>query len=157
MDLLWGGLLNSSRLVFDTGVKFRSGSNSNLDAVIEATNGLFCRSIADSTVYVDVRAKSFTTTSSRRYKENIQFMTEDEASKILKIEPVTFDYINKENGTDCRGVIAEDVYDIIPSVVCLDEDGNPDSVDYSKFVPYLIKMIQMQQEQINTLLQERKE
>lgn len=57
------------------------------------------------------------------------------------------------------GVIAEDVNKIISSVVTIpknyDENDpsldNVPSVDYSKFVPYFIKMIQIQQKEIDNL------
>ena len=42
-------------------------------------------------------------------------MTEEEAKKLLLLNPVTYDYINKDNGTDCKGLIAEDTVKIIPS------------------------------------------
>lgn len=113
-----------------------------------STNGVICRNDADS-AYVAISASAFTVSSSRRYKENIEPMSKEEAEKIFDVEPVTFDYIDGEKG--CRGVIAEDVYGKIPSVVMLDNEGNPDSVDYSKFVPYLIKMIQMQEKHIQDL------
>lgn len=106
--------------------------------------------------YAPIEALAFNTPSSRRYKKNIQEMTEEEANKLLEITSVTFDYIKGNDGNK-RGVIAEDVYPIIPSVVSLNEDGEPEAVDYSKFVPYLIKIVQIQQKQINQLLQERKE
>lgn len=95
--------------------------------------------------------------SSKRYKTNIKDLTEEEAKKILDVDVVSFDYLDSvpnSNRLNKRGVIAEQVLPIIPSVVKFKEiDGEnlPDSVDYSKFVPYLIKMIQIQQEEIEKL------
>ena len=77
-------------------------------------------------------------------------MTEKEALKLLNLRPVTYDY--KNGITDARGLIAEEVADagmIYP--VQFDENGAPDALDYSKFVPYIIKLIQFQQEQITQL------
>ena len=110
--------------------------------------------------YMNIYAAAFQTASSRRYKENIQDLEDNEVRKILDVNVVTFDY-KKDCGIaeDSKrhnkvGVIAEDVVDICPEVVAFkDIDGEmlPDSVDYSKFVPKLIKMIQIQEERINEL------
>ena len=50
------------------------------------------------------------------------------------------------------GVIAEDVLEILPGVVTTTQiEGNivADSVDYSKFVPYLIKKVQLLEKKIS--------
>ena len=83
-------------------------------------------------------------------------MTEEEANKILKLRPVTFDY-DENHGSikDQRGLIAEEVIEHIPFMVQTTEDENgnqiPENVDYSKSTPYLIKKVQMQEEEINKL------
>lgn len=104
--------------------------------------------------------------SSARVKENIHDMTEEEALKILDVSVVKFDYKEEfEDGKlDQSGVIAEEVLEIIPEVVTLhpnydetkaiDPAINPSpTVDYGKFAPYLIKMVQMQQQKIEELEQ----
>lgn len=103
----------------------------------------------------------YTGTSSRRFKRNVHSMTEERAKRILKIRPVTFDWIDKQPFTtrqcDNAGVIAEEVSQVIPDVVVFepyDEDPNvmiERSVEYSRFTPYLIKMVQIQQKQIDDL------
>lgn len=105
-------------------------------------------------------------TSSYRVKENIRDMTDEEALKILDVSVVKFDYKEEygDEGLDQSGVIAEEVIDIIPEVVniskyydetkAIDPASNPSpTVDYGKFAPYLIKMIQIQQEKIEALEQ----
>lgn len=115
--------------------------------------------------YQPVKASAFTVSSSKLVKENIEDITEDEAKKILDIDVVSFDYKDNFGGEKNQfGVIAEDVLDVIPFVVSVPDDYDSEnfdeskgidqpipSVDYSKFVPYLIKMIQLQQEEINQL------
>lgn len=103
-------------------------------------------------------AGGFFTGSSRRYKENISNMTNDMAKKILKVNVVTFDYKKNVMIESQRyghsGVLAEPTDEIIPEVVMHREiDGNiaPDGVDYAKFTPYLIKMVQIQQDEIDAL------
>ena len=102
-----------------------------------------------------------TGTSSRRFKHNIQSMTEERAKKILQIRPVTFDWNDGQVITtqkcDNAGVIAEEVSQIIPDVVVFEQyDNDPNTrierrVEYERFTPYLIKMVQIQQKQIDTM------
>ena len=112
-----------------------------------------------------IKASAFNQTSSMKIKENIVDITEEEASKILDVNVVSFDYKENFGGMkDNYGVIAEQVVDVIPYAVSIPEGYNESefdegkginqpipSVDYSKFVPYLIKMIQIQQKQIEEL------
>ena len=102
------------------------------------------------------RAGSFSTQSSIHAKENIQDITVEDSKKLLQLRPVTFNY--KNGGlTDQAGLIAEEVYLVMPKMVIGDINYNPEepwntpSIDYSKFVPYLIKMIQEQQKEIDEL------
>lgn len=114
----------------------------------------------ESGAYKPMYASVFNMTSSRKVKENIADITEEEAKKLLDINVVSFDYIEKIGGAKNQyGVIAEDVYEQIPYVVTMPEDYDESSddithvpaVDYSRFVPYLIKMVQMQQKEIEEL------
>ena len=98
-------------------------------------------------------------------KENIINMSEEEAKKILLLNPVDFDYIKEFGGEkNQRGLIAEDVLNIIPSCVTVPDGYSEEefdaskgiknkvlAIDYSKLVPYLIKMVQIQQEEIEKL------
>lgn len=133
---------------------------------IGASNRVQIRDLDDSE-WRSIAALSFDTQSSRRYKENITTISNEDALKILDINVVKYDY-KKGVVSDDRdrfnrhGVIAEDVDEIIPEVVHwakpysanMDFDKVeevPDTVDYSRFVPYLIRMVQIQQEEINEL------
>ena len=118
--------------------------------------------------YSPVLASSYNLPSSRLIKENISTMSHAEAQKILDINVVDFDYKEQFGGTKGQhGVIAEDAINIIPSCVVVPEGYSEEefdlekgiqnkilSVDYSKFVPYLIKMVQMQQDKINAQQQQ---
>lgn len=109
------------------------------------------------------------TSSSRRIKENIRKMKEEEAQKILDIDVVKFDYKGVWCGGEKNrsGFIAEDVMGILPETVHTFEDYDPNlpvdeeynfppEMDYQRFTPYLVKMIQIQQKQINELKAEIK-
>ena len=115
--------------------------------------------------YKSVHGLSFVQLSSDKVKENIVDITDEEALKILNVDVVSFDYKEKFGGQKNNyGVIAEEVVDIIPYAVDVpdnykeeefDEEKGVEqpilSVDYSRFVPYLIKMIQIQQKEIEEL------
>jgi hypothetical protein len=127
-------------------------------------NSVQCRNFGDSN-WVPCAGLRFDNKSSRRYKTNIIDFEEKDAKKLLSIKVVHYDYSDevtkdKNNKYNQSGVIAEDVVSIIPEVVGYaipygheDEfdEPVPDTVDYSKFVPYLIKMVQMQQKEIDQL------
>lgn len=104
--------------------------------------------------------------SSIKYKENIKDLTKDVAEKILDINTVTFDYKKEYNNgkKNCIGVIAEDVEKVIPEAVKKDmirpssdkDEEELITIDYTRFIPYLIKMVQIQEERINELEEEIK-
>lgn len=128
-----------------------SYSNSNSKVFINNQNGA-----------VDVQALSFTPTSSRVVKENIEDIPEEEALKILELRPVDFDY--KTNGKHSHGLIAEEVLEVFPDVVSVPVDwdeekydggSNVPGVNYTALIPFLIKMIQMQQKEIDELKGEK--
>lgn len=102
-----------------------------------------------------IYASTFSQQSSQRYKENIEDMSEEFARNLLKIRMVRFDYKNKleygDMANGCSGVIAEEVAEVQQWGVVKDAEGVVDGVDYSKFVPQLIKLCQMQQREIDAL------
>lgn len=96
------------------------------------------------------------TGSSIAYKTNVQNMG-DALSILGQLRPVSFDYKDSvsytaENGGKFDyGLIAEEVNNVVPTAVSHDEDGTIVGLDYSAFVPFLIKGVQEQQAQINNL------
>lgn len=125
---------------------------------VECTN-------TNRTAYMPVHGLSFTNPSSRLVKENIQDMSEEEARKILSVRIVDFDYKETFGGQkDQEGVIAEELLELFPHAVTVPDgydETNFDeskglenqimSVDYAKLVSPLIKLVQMQQSQIDIL------
>lgn len=98
--------------------------------------------------------------SSYLIKENIKDFSVLEAQKLLKVRAVSFDFKENWGEKNQYGVIAEEVEKIIPNVVLSYGPNNtdinadnfhPKEVSYIKFIPYLIKMIQIQQEEIDQL------
>lgn len=104
-----------------------------------------------SYTYAPMYASAFNNKSSKRYKDHKGYITDEQAKVILDLNPVIYDYKNKDNGTDCEGLYAEDVYKLIPYSVTLNENNEPDSIDYSRLVPRMIKMIQILENEIEEL------
>ena len=88
-------------------------------------------------------------TSSRKTKENIKPM--EDARKILELEAVSFDFKEKDLGTDRRGFIAEDVAEILPNLVKPETEKAPAALDYIGMIPYLQAVIKEQDERIKAL------
>ena len=130
------------------------GGNASGDIVFRV--GTATSKIFRMTTTGQLYAAAFTQQSSRRYKQNIVGLTDDDALKLLRLRPVKYDYINTQNGVGCYGLIAEEVNEVMTYPVAYDADGNPDGLDYSKFVPYLIKLAQLHQTRISGLEQENR-
>jgi len=95
--------------------------------------------------YIPITASAFVVASSKRYKDHVEYMTEEDANKLLNLEVAKFDYKNGEKGQ--YGLYAEDTVDLIPTCVHI-KDEQVEGIDYSKLVPFLIKKLQMQERDI---------
>jgi hypothetical protein len=86
--------------------------------------------IADAVpVLIDSAGQLGTTSSSRRFKNDIQPM--DKASDaLLALKPVTFHYKSDASGTPQFGLIAEEVAKVNPDLVVCDEKGEIYTVRY---------------------------
>ena len=92
-------------------------------------------------------------------------MTEEDGQKILDLNPVHFDFKELFGGKkDNIGLIAEEALEVIPEIVNVPEDYDESefdeskglnnkllTVDYVKLTPYLVKLCQNQQKQIDEL------
>jgi hypothetical protein len=88
-------------------------------------------------------------TSSRKVKENIKPI--EDAKKILDLNAVSFDYKNKEQGTNKRGFIAEDVAEVLPNLVTPETEETPATLDYIGMIPYLQDVLKAQAAEIKEL------
>jgi hypothetical protein len=70
---------------------------------------------------------------------------------IGQLNPVAYNW--KESGQADEGLIAQEIEELVPNAVNQDEDGYY-QMDYSKLVVHLIKAVQEQQEQIESLTSE---
>ena len=83
-----------------------------------------------------------------RLKKNIEPLTNG-LDKILKLNPVTFDWI--ENEREDIGLIAEQVNEIYPEFVGRNPAGEIQGIKYSKLTTILIKSIQELKEEVEIL------
>lgn len=152
---------NGGALVGTRAKHFSANDTTYADGAIQTThNGGYlnlqadaqiqCRNYND-TAWVPIAASGYPNQSSRKYKKNIQDISEEQARSLLDYRVVTYDYIEESSGKNCMGLIAEEVADICEWPVFRNSDGEPDGLDYSRFVPQLIRMVQLQQEEINSL------
>ncbi|MEK9131360.1 MAG: tail fiber domain-containing protein [Patescibacteria group bacterium] len=126
-----------------------SGTVGFSSSLTSATTGNY---LCINTTTYQVTSGTTCSASSERFKENIQTLSYG-LEAVKKLQPVTFTY-KKEfdpNPAVRVGFIAEQVREVIPELVPLDKDGNPEAVDYAKFVAVLTKAIQEQQVQIDAL------
>ena len=101
-----------------------------------------------------------TSSSSRRYKHDIKPIENDELDphKILRIEVVQFkynaDYLAEDDqrqGLDVPGFIAEQVADVYPIAANNNDDGIVEDWNHRFLIPPMLKLIQEQHEEIETL------
>ena len=96
--------------------------------------------------------------SSKRYKKHVKNMTSGEAKRLLDIPVVWFEYNegylapgDRFDGKPLPGFYAEDVYDAFPEGAMLNESGQIEDWNYRTMIPAMMKLIQDQQETINSL------
>ncbi len=110
-----------------------------------------------------VNAYALNNISDERVKQNIQRITEPALDRVMKLNPVTYNYvrINYEPGTKLEiskeaypqkqwGFLAQEVYRLFPEAVSKPADESKDlwAIDYSKLTVALTKAMQEQQVQI---------
>lgn len=88
--------------------------------------------------------------SSRKYKENIKDMA-GVSSDIYKLRPVTFTLKDNEDQSTQFGLIAEEVYEVMPDLVVLDKEGDPQTVQYHELPAILLNEIQKLNKRIAAL------
>jgi hypothetical protein len=108
-----------------------------MNGVAGESNACYIASIFGQTsaagipVLINSNNKLGTTTSSKRFKQDIKPMNRS-SEAILGLKPVTFRYkkdIDPE-GTEQFGLVAEDVEKIDPDLVVKDKEGKPYTVRY---------------------------
>jgi len=93
-------------------------------------------------------AATLVETSSIAFKENV-LPIENALDLISQLVGVTYD--RKDHVRHEAGLIAEEVYKIVPTLVSLDENGNPYGIQYTKITAYLIESIKTLKNEIAKL------
>ena len=112
---------------------------------------------ATGVVWSSSNSRFYLTTSTERHKDNITpIPTADYLSKILELEPVTFNY--KPEYTDnpdqlISGLIAEKVAAIpeFATTVNLDKDGQPESISYDRLAVFFIPALKQINDRLTQL------
>lgn len=105
---------------------------------------------SDGTGYL--QASAWTYGSDRRMKENIAPVSSG-LDKIMKLNPVSFDYINGVKNN--LGFIAQDVQPVIPEAISVtDTKTGMLGLKTDFIIPYLVKGMQEQQKEIEQLKKE---
>jgi hypothetical protein len=135
---------NNVALGFNAGSFQTTGSDNvyigaNMFGVAGESNACYIKSIFGQTtasgvpVFINSNNKLGTTTSSKRFKEDIKPM--DKASEALfALNPVAFRYKKEVDATATPqlGLVAEDVEKVNPDLVVRDQEGKPYSVRYDQ-------------------------
>ena len=101
---------------------------------------------------------AYLSSSSKRYKNHVSDMSDEEALKILDIPVIKFKYkdgylfptdflVDKE----IPGFYAEDVEEVNPILCQYNEDGSVEDWNYRTMIPYMLKTMQIQQKRIDDL------
>lgn len=101
-------------------------------------------------VLIDSAGQLGTVSSSIRYKENVKDMA-DFSSPVLNLRPVMFDFIGKPDHKNQIGLIAEEVLEVMPSLVAYNQDGEVESVKYHDLPVLLLNEIQKAVKRIEVL------
>lgn len=92
---------------------------------------------------------TITENSSIAYKENVNPIM-DALDKILMLNGVTYDRTAGSDNKGEAGLIAEDVYEVLPNLVQL-KDGKPDGVCYNRLTAYLIEAVKTLKAEVDSL------
>jgi hypothetical protein len=107
-------------------------------------------------INITTSGTTYNSTSDYRLKENI-IPLQNGIDRLMQLKPSKFNWI--ETGDESEGFIAHELQEIFPDAVTGEKDavynstGNikPQSVDYGRITPLLVKALQEQQVQIQTL------
>jgi hypothetical protein len=144
-----------------TGKDIRFREN-NVDQVTVLTGGNVGIGLTPGSYKLQVSGTLYAGGSSRRYKENITDLKID-TEKLYLLKPVTFDF-KKEwkkmgkilGGGQEYGLIAEDVYKVIPELA-LSDGSQISNVDYEKLSVLILNEVQKHEKEINNLKKENDE
>ena len=143
----------------DSGViRIGSGTGDNIQTstYIAGVSGVPITAGSLAPAYISQYGQLGVQASSRRFKEAIEPLSSADES-ILQLRPVRFRYkdVGDHGAQPLQyGLVAEEVAQIMPELVQLDEDGQPFAVKYQFLAPLLLAQVQQQQALLTTLKEE---
>lgn len=114
-------------------------SGSGFTTLFTSPPGAIGSGTAVAGTFTTLTATTITETSSITLKENVSPI-DNALDKVLQLFGVTYDRKDGSSKNEA-GLIAEDVYKIVPELVTLDENGKPMGIKYTKLGAYLIESI----------------
>jgi hypothetical protein len=96
----------------------------------------------------NMTAQNFFSVSDQRFKKNISTIT-DAGSMLKQIRGVRFDWMR--DGSHDIGVIAQEVFEVIPEAIVSSMNGSMLTVAYNKIIPLLIETIKDLQARVEAL------
>ena len=116
-------------------------------AFIDGIRGVTTGSADAVPVVIDSNGQLGTTSSSVRYKADVEDMAEA-SSALLKLRPVTFRYKSQAQGGKQFGLIAEEVEEVLPELVVRNAAGEVETVLYHQMPAMLLNELQKQEKHI---------
>jgi hypothetical protein len=121
-------------------------------AFLAGVSGVTTAGVA-APVLVDANGQLGTTSSSRRFKQDIRPVG-SQVKKLMALRPVSFRYrrsfVHGANPVQF-GMIAEQVARVYPNLVVRGEDGKPSAVAYQELPALLLAQVQRQQRENGAL------
>lgn len=136
----------------NTYTDWETTNNTKIDWYVNGSNEM--QLLANGTLHVDgdVVAYSSTIASDKNLKNNITNI-DNPIEKVKQLNGVTFNW--KKNDKESGGVIAQEVQQVLPSLVSevteLNGEGSHLAVDYNGIIGLLIETVKEQQNQIDDL------
>lgn len=122
------------------------GTTPQVKTFIDGIRGITTVNNDAVAVLIDSAGQLGVTSSSERYKENINDMG-SASDDILNLRPVTFNYKNHSPESISYGLIAEEVDEWFPELVVRDKEGNPDTIKYQDLPVLLLnELIKLKKE-----------
>jgi hypothetical protein len=155
-SIFMGGLIDCDGSV--TGGSFSTSGDSTFNGRITSTGTYGATTTSTANLFVASNGNFARSTSSRRYKADIQSI--DYGMTALELQPRTWVDINeyKENGQSAEGLeripgfIAEELDELgLTELVQYNEEGQPDAVYYDRMLVAVIPVIKQQQQLIEQL------
>ena len=137
------GSQSNTSMMYDVNTGFMGAGFSSLDDI---THRITLPNTAGNTG--KIKAVAYTTYSSSRFKSEVQTI-QNPMHLIKQIRGVTYE--RTDNNAAEYGFIAEEVGQVIPSVVEWEADGDDaQGLDYTRLVPILLEGIKDQQRQLES-------